>query len=257
MLDEREKTRFLAVCERVIADGHASMGIGTYGEKYMHLILKHFFCEDSDCHEVGLGPFFADAMVDDTVYEIQTGGFYPLKKKLEYYMTREDKRVVIVTPVVTKKRLLWVDPETGAVSGRPRTTSVPRAHMRVLRELFWLSQILDFGKVTLRLVLLSADEYKKLDGYGADKKGRASKIDRIPRELFDVVDVTSARDVAEVFLPRDLPTPFTSTDFSARTGARRKAISTDLRTLENLGVIARTGKRGNAILYETVKMPRL
>ena len=84
MLDEREKTRFLAVCERVIADGHASMGIGTYGEKYMHLILKHFFCEDPDCHEVGLGPFFADAMVGDTVYEIQTGGFYPLKKKLEY-----------------------------------------------------------------------------------------------------------------------------------------------------------------------------
>lgn len=249
MVDQTQKTRFLAVCQQIIEQGHAEMGIGTYGEKYMHLILKHFFCEDTDFHEVGMGDFFADAMVEDTVYEIQTGGFYPLKKKLTYYLSREDKRVVIVSPVVVSKRLFWVDPVTGATNDRPRKVTLPRAHMRVLREMFWIGELLDFRKVTLRLVMLSVDEYKKLDGFGADKKRKASKIERIPRELLDIVDITSVEDVARVFLPEALPDPFTSADFSRLTGARKLALSADLKVLERLGVIERAGKRGNAILY--------
>lgn len=251
MIDRAQQARFLAVCESIIEQGHADMGIGTYSEKYMHLILKRFFCEDTDCHEVGIGEFFADAMVDDTIFEIQTAGFYPLKKKLTYYLSREDKRVIIVTPVVVRKRLLWVDPVTGAVVDRPRTVSLPRAHMRVLREMFWLCDLLDFRKVTLRLVMLAVDEYKKLDGYGADKKRKASRIERIPRELLDIVDITGSDDVARIFLPDGLPQPFTSANFSRLTGARRMALSADLRVLESLGIIEREGKRGRAILYRT------
>ena len=225
------------------------MGIGTYGEKYMHLILKRFFCADPDCHEVGIGDYFADAMVDDTIFEIQTGGFYPLKKKLAYYLTRDDKRVVIVCPVVVSKRLFWVDAVTGAVDGKPRRVTQSRAHMRVLRELFWLCDLLDFSKVTLRLVMLSVDEYKKLDGLGADKKRKASKIERIPRELLDMVDIADVDGIASTFLPEGLPESFTSADFSRLTGAKRLALSADLKVLETLGITERAGKRGRAVLY--------
>lgn len=249
MVADEQKTRFLQVCEDVIEQGHAEMGIGTYGEKYMHLILKRFFCEDPDCHEVGIGDFFADAMVDDTIYEIQTGSFYPLKKKLTYYLTREDKRVVIVCPVVVSKRLFWVDPVTGAIDGKPRRVTQGRAHMRVLREIYWLAELLDFHRVTLRLVMLSVDEYKKLDGFGADKKKKASKIERIPRELLDIVDITDVDGVARTFLPEGLPEVFTAAEFSALTGAKRLALSADLKALEVLGIIGREGKRGRAVLY--------
>ena len=249
MVTDAQKARFVAVTEAVLSGERAPMGIGTYGEKCMHLVLKHFFCEDVDCHEVGMGDFFADAVVGDTVYEIQTGGFYPLKKKLTYYLTRDDKRVVIVAPVVTHKRLWWVDPETGAAEGKPRRVAVPRTRYRVLREMFWLRGLWDFSHVTLRLVFLAVDEYKRLDGYGADKKKKASRIDRIPRELLDIVDIENADGVAELFLPPDLPSPFTSADFSRLTGARRMALSADLAVLESLGLIEREGTRGRAVLY--------
>lgn len=249
IMEPKEQERFLQVCEDIVRGGHAEKGIGTYGEKYMHLILKHFFCEDPDWHEVGLGEFFADAVVGDEIYEIQTGGFYPLKKKLSYYLTRADKRVVVVCPVVAKKRLIWVDPETGATEGRGRYVSYPRAHFRLLRELFWLSELPLFPRARLRLVYLSVDEYRKLDGWGAARKNRATKIERIPVALQDVRDVASPRDVAEAFLPADLPDPFTSAEFSARTGLRGMGLSAALKCLERLGLLARNGKRGNAFLY--------
>lgn len=252
MVTDAQKARFAAVTEAVLSGERADMGIGTYGEKCMHLVLKHFFCEDADCHEVGMGDFFADAVVDGTVYEIQTGGFYPLKKKLTYYLTRDDKRVVIVAPVVTHKRLFWIDPETGAAEGKPRRVTVSHARYRVLREMLWLRELLDFSRVTLRLVFLSVDEYKRLDGYGADKKRKASRIERIPGELLDMVDMASAADVSAVFLPTELPTIFTSADFSRLTGARKRALSADLSVLEHFGIIRREGKRGNAILYGRV-----
>ena len=250
MVTDAQKARFAAVTEAVLSGERADMGIGTYGEKCMHLVLKHFFCEDTDCHEVGMGDFFADAVEGDTVYEIQTGGFYPLKKKLTHYLTREDKRVVIVAPVITHKRLFWIDPETGAAEGKPRRVTVSRAHYRVLREMLWLRGLWDFSRVTLRLVFLTVDEYKRLDGYGADKKRKASKIERIPGELLDILDIVDTDGVTALFLPHDLPSPFTSADFSRLTGAKRRALSADLAVLEHLGIIRRAGKRGNAILYE-------
>ena len=111
-----------------------------------------------------------------------------------------------------------------------------RAPYRVLREMLWLRELLDFSRVTIRFVFLSVDEYKRLDGYGADKKRKASRIERIPGELLDMVDLTSAADVAAVFLPDGLPSPFTSADFSRLTGARRRALSADLSVLEHLGL---------------------
>lgn len=252
MVERQAQEKFLRLCEDIVHAGHAEKGIGTYGEKYMHLILKHFFCPDPDWHEVGLGDFFADAVTGDEIYEIQTGGFYPLKKKLAYYLTRADKRVVVVCPVVAKKRLIWIDPETGATEESGRYTSYPRAQFRVLRELFWLSELDLFPHVRFRLVYLTVDEYRKLDGWGAARKNRATKLERIPVALQDMKDIASPRDVADVLLPSDLSTPFTSAVFSARTGLRGRGLSAALKTLERLGVIARNGKQGNAVLYEVL-----
>lgn len=253
MVSEAQKERFAALCEAAVAVEGGQMGIGTLGEKTMHRVLKYFFCPDANFHEVGLGSFVADVVVDDVIYEIQTGGFYPLRKKLAYYLERGDKTVVIAVPVIGKKRLLWIDPETGESVGQPRARTQPRAHMRVLRELFRLCDLLDFSRVTLCLICVEADEYRMLDGYGQNKKTKATKIEKIPRALLDLIDLASAADVARVFLPDSLPSPFTSAEFSRLTGAKRRALSADLYALEKLGVIERAGKKGNAVLFAKVE----
>jgi hypothetical protein len=248
MIDQKEKEKFAAVCESVIAAGHTDMGIGSLGEKYMHRILKTFLCADTDCHEVGQGSFVADVVVEDTIYEIQTGGYYPLKKKLEYYLSEGDKRIIIVTPVIRKSRLIWVDPETGATKPG-RLTTRPMAWTGILREIFYLCGQLDFHRVGFWFPVLAVDDYRKLDGYGKDRKIRATKIERIPRELLDMEEASEVADVARLFVPESLPERFFAKDFSALTGARRMGLSACLRALEALDIITRDGKQGNAIVY--------
>ncbi len=248
MIDPKEQEKFVKVCESVIASGRAEMGIGSLGEKYMHLILKTFLCENTDCHEVGMGSFVADVMIEDTVYEIQTGGYYPLKRKLSYYLTQTEKRVIVVTPIIRKKRLMWIDPETGAMTPG-RQTTVRMAWTKVLRELFWLSELLDFERLSFWFPVLSVDEYRKLDGFGADKKIKATKIEKIPRELLELEEVESMADMARLFIPPQLPDRFLAKDFSKLTGARRLALSSCLKALENMGLISRDGKEGNAVVY--------
>ena len=251
MIDQNEKNKFDEVCRRILETGRSDMGIGSLGEKYMHLILKNFICSDTDCHEVGQGSYFADVLVEDTVYEIQTGGYYPLKKKLSYYLSETDKRIVIVTPIIRRKRLIWVDPETGAAS-EGKYTTVFMAWTRILREMYWLSGLLDFDRVSFWFPVVSVDEYRKLDGRGADKKIKATKIEKIPRELLDIEEVTSREDVARLFVPKALPERFYAKDFLALTGARRLSLSSCLNALLAMGVIEKAEKEGSATVYRRV-----
>ena len=250
MIDENQKKRFLKICEAVLSTDRAEMGIGTYGEKYMHRILKQFFCEDTDWHEVGQGAFFADAVVDGVIYEIQTGGYYPLKKKLAYYLSSTDKEIVIATPIVARKRLFWVEPETGNALP-PRTVSMRTERTRILREMYWLCELLDFSRIRFCFPIVSVDEYRKLDGYGADKKKKATKIEKIPRELLDIEWITCPKDVVRALIPCGLPDRFVAKDLSRLIGARRRGLSACLGALERLGLIERDGKEGNAVAYRT------
>ena len=229
----------------------ADFGIGTYSEKTIHRVLKHFFCPDPDFHEVGLGTFVADAVADNTIYEIQSAGLFPLKKKLAYYLEHTDKQIKIVCPVLTAKRVIWVDPEDGSMSA-PRKSPVGHGKMRVLPELIYLLEYLNFERVSLLIVGLSADDYKLLDGKGADKKRGASRIERLPRELTYIETLASKEDVAAFFLPEKLPTDFTAADFSRLTNLRRRTLSAALKVLAHLKIIEIVGKQKKAVCYRKI-----
>ena len=81
-------------------------GIGTLGEKQMHAAIKRFICPDEACHEVKIDGsalcissvgdgednkkkkrrFVADVLMGDTIFEIQTGAFSPLREKIEWIL---------------------------------------------------------------------------------------------------------------------------------------------------------------------------
>jgi phage shock protein PspC (stress-responsive transcriptional regulator) len=56
MISTEEKLRFSMVCREIAANELCGEGIGTYSEKRLHKALKHFFCDDADCHEVRIKP---------------------------------------------------------------------------------------------------------------------------------------------------------------------------------------------------------
>ena len=251
MINEAEKQKFAEICRAVTRGIHERSGIGTYKEKLLHLVLKKYFCDDESCHEVKAGRFVADAVNSDTIFEIQTRGLYPLRKKIPSYLEETDKRIAIVCPVISKKRLVWVDYESGEMT-EPRRVSVPKPKNFVLRELMWIGEFFDFDRVELKILFIDADEYRLLDGYGTEKKIKATKIDKIPKELIDEVTLKSREELAEFFLPNDLPREFRAKDFEKATGLRKKGVSAGLRALQLLGIAERETLSGHKVVYRIV-----
>lgn len=251
MISESEKDRFSKICREIINRVHDRSGIGTYKEKIIHLVLKKYFCEDESCHEVKTGRFVADAATDDTVYEIQTRGLYPLKKKISSYLEDTDKRLVIVLPVISKKHLVWVDYESGDMS-EPRRVSISKPQKALLREFMWIGGLVDFSRMEFKVVFIDADEYRLLDGIGAEKKIKATKIDKIPKELIDIVTIDSIESFSDFFLPKELPAEFRAKDFERATGLRKKGVSAGLRALELMGIIEREKQSERKVVYRII-----
>ena len=248
MISAAEKERFSEICQKTATAIHERSGIGTYKEKILHLVLKRFFCDDERCHEVKNGRFIADASTDSQIFEIQTRGLYPLKKKLVSYLEDTDKKITLVCPLVSKKRLVWLDPESGAMS-EPKNVTASKPKNPLLRELMWIGELLDFSRVELKAVYVETDEYRLLDGLGADKKIKATKIDRIPREIVDIVTLDSREAFAEFFVPKDLPSEFRAKDFERATGLRKKGVFAGLRALESVGIIMREKQSEHKVVY--------
>jgi len=74
-------------------------GIGTLNEGRLHQALKALYVDESGEAEISVGDYVADVRgADNVLYEIQTGSFTPLKKKLatllENHWTSEHNRYV-------------------------------------------------------------------------------------------------------------------------------------------------------------------
>lgn len=248
MIIAAEKERFSEICQRTVNAIHERSGIGTYKEKILHLVLKRFFCDDERCHEVKNGRFISDASTDSQIFEIQTRGLYPLKKKLVSYLEDTNKKVTVVCPLVPKKSLIWIDPESGDMSA-PKNVTVSKPKNTLLRELMWIGELLDFSRVELKVVYVETDEYRLRDGYGTDKKIKATKVDRIPREIVDIVTLDSKEAFAEFFVPGKLPAEFRAKDFERATGLRKKGVSAGLRALESMGIITREKQSEHKVVY--------
>lgn len=238
------------------ADENAPL-IGTLREKRLHATVKRYLCEDVTTHEIPVRDILsadgapdtkmiADVLVGDHIYEVQTGGFYPLRPKLQWYLEHTDCRVTVVHPLAGIKYLSWIDPTDGHIVSRQRVARRGRVK-DVAKELYWLSDFIADPRFSLRLLILEMEEYRLLDGYGQEKKCRASRYERFPTALLGDVRLYEPEDYAFYFIPNDLrSSPFTAADFTKATGIRGKAAYSVPRLLVRLGLLAEGEKIGRS-----------
>ena len=234
--------------------------IGTLREKRLHAVIKRYLCEDVSTHEIPLqdacsaeiapnAKMVADVLVGNQIYEVQTGSFYPLKKKLSWYLEHTDFHITVVHPMAGIKYLSWIDLNDGRVVSRNKMTR--RGHVKdVAGELYWLSEFIGHPRFSLRLLLLEIEEYRILDGYGKEKKNRASKYERFPVSLLGDVALYEPEDYAFYFLPDTLgPLPFTAAEYSRASGIRGKAAYAVLHLLLRLGILEEGEKQGRSMTF--------
>ena len=88
-----------------------------------------------------------------------------------------------------------------------------------------------------------------LDGYGKDKKKRATKCDKFPLSLVAEYDIETPMDYM-MLLPAELPDRFTAKEFARLAKIPLGLSQTTLLLLHELGLVLRTDKKGNAYIYE-------
>ncbi len=229
--------------------------IGVLGEKSLHSILKRFITEDESAYEVPIRTrdgevihkYVADVCTENKIFEIQTGGFYPLIPKLSYYLSETDYDVTVVHPIPMIRYKSWIDPKSGELKSRTRSPKKGRAE-DALRELFWIREYLSSPRLHVTLLFLEEEEYRFLDGWSYDKKRGSNRCERVPVSLLGRVDLMSREDY-RAFLPPELPLEFVASELGTLLGLRGRAVYSALRVFLSLGFFEEIGTRGRSVLY--------
>ncbi len=249
-----EEISFLRYCREELSRVKERDGIGLYEEKRLHSVLKRWLYDDFGAHEQRVEGqdgkkrrFVADVLTPEgEIFEIQTGDLLPLREKIKFYLEKTDYRVTVVHPIIAEKHVNWLDPETGEVSARNKRTSRETPLHGVAQMRHFVSY-LDHPRFTLLLPVISAEEFRLLDGWSRDGKRGSHRYELLPTALLDVCRYEKSADYLAAF--PDLPDVFTSKEFSKLTHLRGRLLYNGLALFVALGGGVEDGKIGNAKRY--------
>lgn len=224
-------------------------GIGTLNEHSLHAFLKEYFEPDASKREIKIGRYVADIANGSSIIEIQTRGFFSLKKKLAFFLREHE--VTVVYPVARKKRIIWVAPETGEATC-PRKSPKTGGAWEIFYELVHIKDMLCDKNLKFKVVLLDIDEYRSLDGWSRDGKKGSTRLDRVPGEIYKEIQVSGAAGFARL-LPENLPEEFTTRNLQECGKMSRTLAARTVSVLRAAGAIRQTGKSGRSKLYAIIK----
>ncbi|MCQ2414079.1 MAG: hypothetical protein MJ082_04725 [Clostridia bacterium] len=239
-LDERA---FAEARRRVLGETTTSGGIGTLGEKALHRIIKLTAEPDESRHEIKVAGCVADVLNEDGITEIQTANFSHLLPKLPKFLPLCPVHIAYPSP---NER--WIDPETGEMTERrrsPKKGSIADA----FRELYTVRNCLLDERLTLSLVFLNVEDYRLRNGWDKTGKRGSHKVERLPLSIERQITLKTADDYRAVFLPADLPRPFTVGQYRKYWHTTYRAAYTGIRILTDLHLLERIGKQGREYLF--------
>lgn len=236
---------FSTACDYVKHLEKGAMGIGTLSEKTIHAVLKYYYAPDPSYHEIKVGSFVADIMMDGEICEIQTRNFNHLRRKLDAFLPEHE--VTIIYPIAHTKWLSWIDPQTGEV-GKPHKSPKTGSVFHIIPELYKIKMYLNHEHLHFTIPLIDVQETRLLNGWSYDKKRGSSRNDGIPVAIYDELHINSRADFS-ILLPDGLPDIFTVKDYHTAAHVSESIASTGLNILFSLGLVKRVGKKGNAYLY--------
>ena len=243
-------------------------GIGTLGEKQMHAAIKRFICPDETCHEVLLDGshgyiapkesedgkkaqkrrFVADVLQGNTVYEIQTGGFSPLKDKIAWILDNTTYNVVVIHPISETKWVSIINKNSGRIENRKKSPRKGK-FTDIAGELYFFRDFLTSPRFSLVLLMMEAEEYRRNETKDARRRPRYRKYELIPLSLNSTYLFRNADDY-KLFIPDGLGERFCVKEYSALSKIRGMEAYSIVKTLCQLGLLAEDGNIGRAQAYK-------
>ncbi len=221
-------------------------GIGTLNEGPLHQALKSLYLSGNGEEEVPVGNYVADVRAEDEVlYEIQTGGFAPLKRKLATLI--QSHQVVLVHPIAAVRYIVKLpDEEDGQASRRksPKRSSVAN----IVEELVSIPHLLEHPNFAVEVVLIEEDEIRIFDPTRVRRRGGWRVVSRQMNQVLERQRISSRQDLYSL-IEGPLPEAFSTADLAAAMGQPRRLAQKMAYCLRVSGAAELCGKAGNALLY--------
>lgn len=252
--------RFSAALNAAMAREKGFNGsVGTQNEKLIHSTLKNYYAPYSDEQEIKLGKFFADAVSENGIFEIQTRCLYKLNEKLNAFL--DFSRVTVVHPVIREYKTFFINKDSGEVV-RVTPTRRMKTLLGVFEELYSIRNFLRHENLTVILCGLKVEKRVYFSGDKLPDMSRKNErkkcfIEEMPLEILEETVLEKACDY-EIFLPKGIaseyPEGFTKKQLSK--AADESASSLRTAVLQTVGLIKKTGKSGREFVYNLLERDR-
>jgi hypothetical protein len=218
--------------------------IGTLNEGALHAQLKAWYRRPGDLLEQVAGGFVVDLVRGELLVEIQTGGFAPLRRKLE--LLAQEHSVRLVAPVPVGRRIVRLSDEGEVLSARrsPRSGRIEDIFSRLVS----IPSLLCLPRFELEIVLTHQDELR------VHRPGKAFRRHGwvvTGRRLISVEGrrlLATPADAAGL-LPLALPELFDTAELAQAAAIERRLAQQMTYCLRAMGVLDTVGKRSGAVVH--------
>lgn len=222
----------------------AASAIGVLNEGALHAQLKAWYRKPGDLVEQRVGRHVVDVVRGDLLIEIQTGGFTPLRGKLDALTSSHDVR--LVAPVPVSRRIVRLSPEGEVLSAR---RSPRRGRLEdIFARLVSIPALLARPAFELEVLLTHEDELRIFGPARAYRRRGWVVHGRTLASVETSHRIAGPADAARL-LPPELPELFDTADVARAGGFDRRLAQQMTYCLRALGVVEPAGKRAGAVLH--------
>lgn len=218
--------------------------IGTLREGALHAQLKEWYHRPGDELEKRLPGYVVDIVRGELLIEIQTGGFAPLRRKLDV-LTREHP-VRVVAPIALERRIVRLSGEGEILSARrsPRHGRVEDIFSRLIS----IPTLLHRPGLEIEVLLTEEDELRVYRPGKAFRRHGWVVSGRSLSRVAGCVRIADPEDAAAL-LPPGLPEPFDTVELAEAAAITRRLAQQMTYCLRAMGMLEITGARRRAHLY--------
>ncbi len=217
-------------------------------ETSLHRELKDVYANNGAQVEAPLGRYRIDVVSDDELIEIQLGSLSAIRDKVRYLL--RDHRVLVVKPIVVRKRLVKQDAKGGRVISR-RLSPKRGRDIDLFHELIYFTRVFPHRNLCIETPMVEVEEWR-YPGHGRRRWRR--NTDHVVQDqklvaLHRVVRFRSASDLMQI-IPDDLPSPFHTAHLAESLNIELGVAQRIAYCLRETGAVKQVGKQGNAWLYQ-------
>ncbi|MHC4107911.1 MAG: hypothetical protein ACYSTY_07490 [Planctomycetota bacterium] len=217
-------------------------------ETSLHRQLKEVYADQGALLEAPLGDYRIDVVCDGELIEIQHGSLAAIRDKVRGLL--QSHRVLVVKPIVHRKRIVKQDAKGGRVISRRLSPKRGRA-IDVFDEMIYFIRVFPHPNLTVEAPLVDVEEWR-YPGHGRRRRRRSTDHVVEDQKLIAVHRILRFHDTGDLLrlIPSELPSPFHTAHLAVAMNAPRWLAQRIAYCLREAGAVSKAGKQGNAWLYQ-------